>query len=206
MSDTTLLHHLIRASAERTPQAPALSHGSVHFSYEQLHGAVSGFTSGLLHLGLTRAERVAVYLEKRPELVIACFASAAAGLVFVPINPLLKAEQVGHMLQDCGATTLVTSPERLAALSAILPCCPKLQHLVLTGPVADNSAATAHIHLFSTLMAAPAHAGRGTIDTDMLSILYTSGSAPARARSPRRIRPPKRGKSESGHRGLLPVL
>ena len=112
MSDTTLLHHLVRASADRTPTSCAISCGTDRLSYEQLHAAVCGFANGLLHLGLPRATRVAVYLEKRPELVIACFACASAGLVFVPVNPLLKPEQLAYVIQDCGATTLVTSPER----------------------------------------------------------------------------------------------
>ena len=80
----------------------------------QLQAAVQGFASGLLQLGLARGERVGIYLEKRPETVVASFGAPAAGGVFVPLNPLLKPEQVGFILQDCNVRVLVTSPERFA--------------------------------------------------------------------------------------------
>ena len=62
------------------------------------------------------ASASAIYLDKRFETVIAAFGTAAAGGVFVPVNPLLKAEQVGYILRDCNVRVLVTSPERLALL------------------------------------------------------------------------------------------
>ncbi len=51
----------------------------------------------MLALGLDRGDRVAVYLEKRLETIAALFGASAAGGVFVPVNPLLKAEQVAYI-------------------------------------------------------------------------------------------------------------
>ena len=50
------------------------------------------------------------------------FGAAAAGAVFVPVNPLLKAEQVAYILRDCNVRVLVTSPERLALLERRSRC------------------------------------------------------------------------------------
>ena len=69
---------------------------------------------GLLGLEIGRADRVAVWLDKSPETVVACFGAAAAGAVFVPVNPVLKPMQVAHVLADSGAKGLVTSRQRLA--------------------------------------------------------------------------------------------
>ena len=182
MPDTSLLHELIEASAELTPQAIALSAGHEHLSYAQLHTSVIGLCNGLLALELKRADRVAVYLEKRQEFVVSCFASSAAGLVFVPINPVLKADQVGHVVRDCGATVLITSAERLEGLSSSLATCPELRHVILTGggtpasSAGSVSAAAQSMHDFADLLSAPAQGRHRTIDTDMLAILYTSGS------------------------------
>ena len=74
-------------------------------------------------MGLDRGERVAVYLEKRPETVVALFGAASAGGVFVPVNPLLKAEQVAYILRDCNVRILVTSAERLRLLTEVLSQC-----------------------------------------------------------------------------------
>src|SRR2546425_7482606 len=88
--DTTLLPELLDASARRAPAATALTSGPVALSYETLSNEVARFAAGLVAIGIARSERVGIYLDKRPETVIAAFGSAAAGAVFVPLNPLLK--------------------------------------------------------------------------------------------------------------------
>jgi acyl-CoA ligase (AMP-forming) (exosortase A-associated) len=173
MPESTLLNELVAVAAERTPDAPALTYGAATLSYGQLDAAVRGFASGLMGLGLARGERVAIYLEKRFETVVASFGAPAAGGVFVPLNPLLKPEQVGFILRDCDVRVLVTSPERLAQLGEVLTQCPSLRHVVLTS---GAGAAPVPVHDWAALLAAPAHAGHRVIDTDMTAILYTSGS------------------------------
>ena len=127
----------------------------------------------MLQLGLARGERVAIYLEKRFETVVASFGAPAAGGVFVPLNPLLKPEQVGFILRDCDVRVLVTSPERLGQLGEVLTQCPSLRHVVLTS---GTGSAPVPVHDWAALLAAPARAGHRVIDTDMTAILYTSGS------------------------------
>ncbi|MGB5649677.1 MAG: AMP-binding protein, partial [Sedimenticolaceae bacterium] len=92
-----LLHHLIRDSAQRTPDSPALLFKQETFTYQALERAVKQTASGLRTLGVERDERVAVYLPKQFETVIAMFGAMAAAGVFVPVNPILKPEQVGHI-------------------------------------------------------------------------------------------------------------
>jgi len=173
MPESTLLNELVAVAAERTPEAPALTYGAQTLSYGELDAAVRGFASGLLQLGLARGERVAIYLEKRFETVVASIGAPAAGGVFVPLNPLLKPDQVGFILRDCDVRVLVTSPERLAQLGEVLTQCPSLRHVVLTG---GTGSAPVPVHDWTQLLAAPARAGHRVIDTDVTAILYTSGS------------------------------
>ena len=177
MTDSTLLHELIHLSANRTPNSPALTYGKLTLSYAELQNAITGFASGLMSLGLQRGERVAIYLEKRFETVIASFGTPAAGGVFVPINPLLKAEQVGYILRDCNVRVLVTSPERLELVRETLLECHDLRHIVLTD--STESLATGgmlNICNWTDILSQRPTAGHRVIDTDMLGILYTSGS------------------------------
>lgn len=179
MAESTLLNELISRAAERGPAALALRYGQAGLDYAALDGAVNGFASGLLALDLARGERVAIYLEKRFETVIASFGAPAAGGVFVPLNPLLKPEQVGFIMRDCDVRVLVTSPDRYALLSEQLGACEALRHVVLTDdPSAAVPAAPTGLTVqrWSELLAAPARAGHRVIDTDMAAILYTSGS------------------------------
>jgi acyl-CoA ligase (AMP-forming) (exosortase A-associated) len=182
MRDATQLPHLVRESAYRTPEAVALTHGSSSTSYQDLDSAVAGFAGGLMALGLQRGERVAIYLEKRLETVVASFGATAAGAVFVPLNPLLKPEQVAFILQDCAVRVLVTSPDRLALLAPALRGCQALRHVVTTGSdeagAVDKPGLPEALHLtrWADLLSAPARTGHRVIDTDIAAILYTSGS------------------------------
>ena len=173
-NDAYLLPELISRSAQRFPEHIALTYGKDSLSYAQLQTAVSAFASGIVGLGLQRGERVAIYLEKRFETVIASFGAPAAGAVFVPLNPLLKAEQVAYILRDCNVRLLVTSPERHALLREALADCSDLRQTILVNTPAGQAPATCCA--WDDLMQMPACPGHRVIDTDMTAILYTSGS------------------------------
>ena len=119
-----LLHHLLFDSAASAPERAALLHGSERLSYAELATLVSQAAAGLVDLGVERGERVAVYLPKQREAVAGMFAASAAGAVFVPVNPVLKPAQVGHILRDCGARVLITSGDRARSLDEELTACP----------------------------------------------------------------------------------
>jgi len=178
MPESTLLHELITTTAASMPAAPALAFADGAMDYSELGQAVCAFASGLIGLGLQRGERVGIYLEKRFEAVIASFGAPAAGAVFVPMNPLLKAEQVAFIAQDCEVRVLITSPERLALLLPLLEGCPALRHIVVTGLPLAMPVLPTHLGLtpWAELLAAPPCGGHRVIDTDMAAILYTSGS------------------------------
>jgi acyl-CoA ligase (AMP-forming) (exosortase A-associated) len=182
MHDSFLLPELIARSAVGAPGAVALTYGAASLSYADLSRQVNEFSSGLISVGLARSERVAIYLEKRFETVVASFGAPAAGGVFVPVNPLLKPDQVAFILQDCNVRVLVTSPERLATLKDALAQCPDLRHVVITdgAPGAAPRDAGMQTHWAQTswtdFLSAPPRPGHRVIDTDMVAILYTSGS------------------------------
>ena len=181
---TDLLHQLIIHSAARDGDAPALSAQGVTWSYAELAASIERFALALCKLGLARAERVAVYLDKRIEFVVSVFGAEAAGGVFVPVNPQLKSDQVAYILADCNVRILVTTRDRLAGLETALAHCPDLRCVVLVdGPDHEAVPSTSprlEIVDWQTLVAAPT-TGQGAcphrvIDTDMAAILYTSGS------------------------------
>lgn len=172
-----LLHQRLLAAAARTPNAEALAHGAAVLSYAELAQQVECMAATLFEHGVGRGARIAVFLEKRFENVVAMFGAAAAGAVFVPINPLLRAEQVAHILNDCGAAVLVTSDARLDMLQDALAACPALHTIfLLAQPAAPSCHGAALLSLPEAMAAAPSRAPHRVIDADMAAILYTSGS------------------------------
>jgi acyl-CoA ligase (AMP-forming) (exosortase A-associated) len=171
-----LIHDLLLGSASGEPRREALTYQGRRLDYGALAALVVDCAAGLLQLKLDRSERVAVYLEKRPETVIALFGAAAAGGVFVPVNPLLKPDQVAYILQDCNVRILVTSVERLRLLATVLPGCPDLRAVIVVdgkaGPVGNLDIVAWENAVSGSEKARP----HRVIDTDMAAILYTSGS------------------------------
>ena len=133
MDKAELVHQLILATAERTPQAQALRYQGQSLCYGELAAQMTRLAQTLKALGVQRSERVAIYLEKRFENVVGMFGSALAGAVFVPLNPLLKQEQVSHQINDCQAAVLITSAERFAATVAVLRNCTSLRLIIIVG-------------------------------------------------------------------------
>jgi acyl-coenzyme A synthetase/AMP-(fatty) acid ligase len=100
------------------PGDPALAmrDGVLDFAgLERAVGALAGWLSGQ---GLAAGDRVATWLPKTRIAALMPLAAVRAGLVHVPVNPLLKHLQVQHILGDSGARLLVTQPARAETLDA----------------------------------------------------------------------------------------
>jgi acyl-CoA ligase (AMP-forming) (exosortase A-associated) len=169
-----LVHHLLTESARAHPERTAVVCPKRTLTYREMEACVAGFTSRLLAEGLGRGERVAVYAEKRYEVVASLFAASRAGAVFVPVNPVLKAEQVGHILRDCNVRMLVTTADRLAGLREAMAACPDLAVVFVIG--GGGAEGPVRVLAWTDEAAARAPAPHRVIDADLAAILYTSGS------------------------------
>ncbi len=139
------------------PQAVALVERDRRLTYAELDARVSA-VAGALAARVAVGDRVAVWLPKSIECVVLLFACLRAGAVMVPVNPVLKGQQVTHILADSGAALLVTHRARAAGLGEA-PC----PVLLLETDWADLLAAEAPVP------DAPGGAA-------LAALLYTSGS------------------------------
>ena len=109
------LDHLSRRGAV---DAPALVAGGGTLAYAQLDEAVGRTAARLLEFGLAPGDRVASWMGKTRLACILPLAAARAGLVHVPINPVLRRAQAEHILADSGAALLIGNRSRLETLKA----------------------------------------------------------------------------------------
>ncbi len=98
------------------PGAVALVTREGALDYAGLERQVASLAASLAAEGLEPGARVASWLPKTRMTSLLPLACARAGLVHVPVNPLLKRAQVAHILSDSGASLLVTGEARLATL------------------------------------------------------------------------------------------
>ena len=172
------MHQLVESSARSAGGRPAVTYKGETLTYSQLWQSVLATACGLRGLGLARGDRVGVFLEKRLETVQALLGASAGGGAFVPVNPLLRAQQVAYVLRDCGARVLITSADRLDLLREELASCPDLEHVVVVDtrgepPVVEGAGYTVWQWEHLPVVNCAAFVG---IDLDLAAVLYTSGS------------------------------
>ena len=101
-----------------SPNAPALTVGDVTITYAELDDAVGRNAAELVAQGLAAGDRVASWMGKTMLACVLPLAAARAGLVHVPINPVLRRAQAAHILADSGAKLLIANQARLDSLEA----------------------------------------------------------------------------------------
>jgi long-chain acyl-CoA synthetase len=102
------LDGILRRSAERYPERPALVFYGRRTTYRQLDAGADAFAAGLRALGVKKGDRVVLHLPNVPHFPIAFFGILRAGAVVVQANPLLTARELGDMVEATGAETLVS--------------------------------------------------------------------------------------------------
>ena len=108
----------------KDPEALALVTRKSSLSYKMLTHRVGSIAHWLKERalkgqGLQKGARVATWLPKTELACLMPLAAARAGLVHVPINPVLKPAQVGHIIDDSGAELLICNAGRLKSLDGV---------------------------------------------------------------------------------------
>jgi acyl-CoA ligase (AMP-forming) (exosortase A-associated) len=106
------LDHLVLRGG---PNSTALISRDVSLTFGELDVAV-GRLASTLSAALAPGDRVASWLPKTVEACLMPLAAARAGVIHVPINPMLKRAQAAYILANSGAKLLITGAGRAASL------------------------------------------------------------------------------------------
>jgi long-chain acyl-CoA synthetase len=99
---------MLREARRTQPDKPLCHIGDLTFTYAQVDEISGRVATSLLGLGLQPGDKVAVQLPNLPQFLFAYFGILKAGLVMVPINPLLKASEIAFHLANSDSRLLVT--------------------------------------------------------------------------------------------------
>jgi acyl-CoA ligase (AMP-forming) (exosortase A-associated) len=111
-----LLHHLLGQKSQLDSEALIFEKTSIQ--YPAFHRASRNYADNLFKAGVTAGDRVIIYLPRGLQECFAIFAVSMAGAVFVPVNAMLKPQQVEHILRDSGARAIITNEKMLAVLTS----------------------------------------------------------------------------------------
>ncbi|MFM8863641.1 MAG: acyl-CoA synthetase [Limnohabitans sp.] len=170
------LADVLRRTALRLPAKTAIVCGATRWTYAEFDALVTRLAAGLASIGVAEGDKVAVLARNSHGFAALRFALARRGAVLVPINFMLKAEEVAYILRHAGARTLATD----SGLAALAQAAAQLETQVaqfIWLPSEDPSAPVAGMHSFDTLAACQdALPELQLTSTDVAQIVYTSGT------------------------------
>lgn len=97
------LAEAVRAGADR----PAIHYFNATLSYRDLDSLSDAFACALLDLGLSKGDRVALYLQNMPQFLIAQYGVWKAGGIVVPLNPMYRERELDYYFRDAGVRVLI---------------------------------------------------------------------------------------------------
>jgi amino acid adenylation domain-containing protein len=102
------VHGLFEAQAKRSPDSVAVVFGPGHFTYSELDRRTNQLAHHLRKLGVKPGVLVGVFIERSLEMLVALLGTLKAGGAYVPIDPTFPPERVRFVLQDAGASVVLT--------------------------------------------------------------------------------------------------
>ncbi|WP_212590243.1 non-ribosomal peptide synthetase, partial [Xanthomonas translucens] len=114
--DARCLPAVFEQQVARTPQAIALVDGLRELSYAELDTRANRLAHHLIAHGVGPEDRVALFLQRGIDLVVAILAVLKAGAAYLPMDPAYPAERLAFMLDDAQPRLLLADRELAAAL------------------------------------------------------------------------------------------
>lgn len=115
LPDAACVHELVEEQARLTPEATAVVCHEQHLTYRELNRRANQLAHHLRGLGLGLESRVAVCVERSPEMMICLLGILKAGCAYVPLDAEYPPERLSGMLEDAQASVVLTG-RQLAGL------------------------------------------------------------------------------------------
>jgi 4-hydroxybenzoate-CoA ligase len=156
----------------------AFADGERSLSYGELQARTCRFASALTALGLREENRVILLMPDNIDYPVAFWGTMRAGIVPIPMNTLLTAEQYLYLFNDSRAVAAIVVPALARMLLSVRDRLPRLAIIIVVGADAQDKASLRDVHFFEDLLArgdaAPFIAP--TMSDEVAFWMYTSGS------------------------------
>lgn len=167
-----LIKEIFRRGGLNRPGSDAIIEGSRTIKFEELLDKVNRLSNGLSGLGVTPRSKVSLYLPNVSEFVIAYYALQQMGAVVVPINVLLRADEINYIVRHSESRVIITNREYFSEVKKGISGVEGLEHVIVSGMEGDG------IINFEALVAS---SGSDFTEVDISGddpavIIYTSGT------------------------------
>ena len=110
------IHHRFEDQARLQPSAIAVSSDGITLTYSELNDKANRLAHYLLSRGLKSGAVIALFMGRRPEMVVGILGVLKAGAAYLPIDPQYPRDEIAYLLEDSGAALVLTRATLLADL------------------------------------------------------------------------------------------
>ncbi|MFT7460346.1 MAG: long-chain acyl-CoA synthetase [Planctomycetota bacterium] len=167
------LDEIVSRNALRRPDKLAIVAGNISYTWKAFDERITRLANAFLENGLRRGDRAAILLSNCIEYMEIYFAAARSGLIVVPVNYRLTANEISELLQHAKPELLILGQEYIEQARELESLLPALKRRWVIGEH-DLSGADSYSSLIDNSHSAPVHADVNEHDT--LAIFYTSGT------------------------------
>ncbi len=166
------LSELLRSAAEKYPNKTAIIFNEKMWSYREVYEETLTCAAGLCGNGVKKGDRVAIFSKNSPEFIFSVFALSHLGATAVPINYMIKPEEIKFILNDVSAHFLITQISLQDTVKEVQKIYAGLKRVWVSGLSSDQGIFSP----FNALQTKPPEVPITCADSDTLLILYTSGT------------------------------
>ncbi len=168
MTIPSLLEDRARVSGDKT----LLIYEEAEFTSAQVLESCRRVAANLAQRGVGKDDKIILLMGNCMEFLYLFLGAGRIGAVIVPVNPMLKPEEIAYIANDCEAATLITIPEFAPLLPVVRTMLPRIQHIFVLGSEAPEGAEP-----FAALLE-PAEGAEDivAVETDDAALIYTSGT------------------------------
>ena len=124
---------MLRRSAERFPNKPAVLWQGRSLSYSQLNAQANKLASALLRMGVKKGDKVGIVCRNRIEYPIVFFGAARSGAVLVNVSTLYQPDDLAYVLRKADVSVLLYEDLFIEKIDAVRDQLPLLKHVICIG-------------------------------------------------------------------------
>ncbi len=171
-----LLHDSLAVSAHQTPDKSVAVVEGNPYTYRALEAAASRLAAALAAAGVTRGDRVAIYMDNSWPCLVSICGTLIAGGAFVVVNPQTKVDKLRYILSDSAAKVFITDGHLSKIFLPALDGMSSVTSVICSGALPETSGLELRAFDDLTSRHTAAVPNPEVVPLDLAAIIYTSGS------------------------------
>ncbi|TRW92067.1 class I adenylate-forming enzyme family protein [Candidatus Methylobacter oryzae] len=169
-----LLQDTLITTAERYPDYTALVAGDVRMNYREVIDYACRLAHALRSLGISRGDRVAIFMDNSRQCALSVYGILLAGGVFVAISAQTKRDKLAFILNDSGSRVLLSEPNLARVFAPLARQMPALKILCTANAKALPAGVENTDEILADMPVTPPP--QPAITLDLAALIYTSGT------------------------------